>query len=79
VLGLSEFAGFAAYRMRYLLYFVIKRITRGDTMATIRRSFRIKKPILREIDSTRKDRPANALANEPLGEAIKMRRCPGIV
>lgn len=48
-------------------------------MATVQRSFRIKEPILREIDSIRKDKPANALANELLEEALKMRRCPGII
>lgn len=48
-------------------------------MGTIQKSFRIKEPILREIDSIRKDKPANALANELLEEALKMRRCPGII
>ncbi|HET6515349.1 MAG TPA: DUF433 domain-containing protein [Thermodesulfovibrionales bacterium] len=48
-------------------------------MATIQRSFRIKEPILREIERIRKDKPANALANELLEEALKMRRCPGII
>lgn len=48
-------------------------------MSTVQRSFRIKEPILREIDNIRKDRPANALANELLEEALKMRRCPGII
>lgn len=48
-------------------------------MATVQRSFRIKEPILREIDSIRKDKPANALANELLEEALKMRRCPGVI
>ena len=48
-------------------------------MATIQRSFRIKEPLLQEIDRIRKDRPANALANELLEEALKMRRCPGII
>ncbi|GAB4485290.1 MAG: hypothetical protein OHK006_11190 [Thermodesulfovibrionales bacterium] len=48
-------------------------------MATVQRSFRIKEPILREIDSIRKEKPANALANELLEEALKMRRCPGII
>ncbi len=48
-------------------------------MATVQRSFRIKEPILMEIDSIRKGRPANALANELLEEALKMRRCPGII
>lgn len=48
-------------------------------MATIQRSFRIKEPILQEIDSIRKDKPANAIANELLEEALKMRRCPGII
>jgi uncharacterized protein (DUF433 family) len=48
-------------------------------MSTVQRSFRIKEPILQEIDRIRKDRPANALANELLEEALKMRRCPGII
>ncbi|OHE59810.1 MAG: hypothetical protein A2Z47_02255 [Thermodesulfovibrio sp. RBG_19FT_COMBO_42_12] len=48
-------------------------------MSTIQRSFRIKEPILQEIDKIRKNRPANALANELLEEALKMRRCPGII
>lgn len=48
-------------------------------MATVQRSFRIKEPILQEIDSIRKEKPANALANELLEEALKMRRCPGII
>jgi len=48
-------------------------------MATIQRSFRIREPILQEIDSIRKDKSANALANELLEEALKMRRCPGII
>ena len=48
-------------------------------MSTVQRSFRIKEPILQEIDKIRKNRPANALANELLEEALKMRRCPGII
>jgi uncharacterized protein (DUF433 family) len=48
-------------------------------MATVQRSFRIKEPILREIDIIRKDKPGNAIANELLEEALKMRRCPGIL
>lgn len=48
-------------------------------MPTVQRSFRIKEPILREIDSIRKEKPANALANELLEEALKMRRCPGVI
>jgi uncharacterized protein (DUF433 family) len=48
-------------------------------MATIQRSFRIKEPILQEINNIRKGKPANALANELLEEALKMRRCPGII
>jgi uncharacterized protein (DUF433 family) len=48
-------------------------------MSTVQRSFRIKEPILQEINKIRKNRPANALANELLEEALKMRRCPGII
>ena len=48
-------------------------------MSTVQRSFRIKEPILKEIDKIRKNRPANALANELLEEALKMRRCPGVI
>jgi uncharacterized protein (DUF433 family) len=48
-------------------------------MSTVQRSFRIKEPILQEIDKIRKNSPANALANELLEEALKMRRCPGII
>jgi uncharacterized protein (DUF433 family) len=48
-------------------------------MSTVQRSFRIKEPILREIERIRKNRPANALANELLEEALKMRRCPGVI
>jgi len=48
-------------------------------MSTVQRSFRIKEPILREIERIRKDKAANALANELLEEALKMRRCPGII
>ena len=48
-------------------------------MSTIQRSFRIKEPILREIERIRKDKAANAVANELLEEALKMRRCPGII
>lgn len=48
-------------------------------MATIQKSFRIKEPLLREIETIRKDKPANAVANELLEEALKMRRCPGII
>lgn len=48
-------------------------------MSTVQRSFRIKEPILQEIDKIRKNRPVNALANELLEEALKMRRCPGII
>ena len=48
-------------------------------MSTVQRSFRIKEPILREIDIIRKEKPANAIANELLEEALKMRRCPGIL
>jgi uncharacterized protein (DUF433 family) len=48
-------------------------------MSTVQRSFRIKEPILREIESIRKNKAANALANELLEEALKMRRCPGII
>lgn len=48
-------------------------------MTTIQKSFRIKEPILQEIETIRKDKPANAVANELLEEALKMRRCPGII
>src|SRR4030042_2628781 len=48
-------------------------------MSTIQRSFRIKEPILQETDKRPKNSPANALANELLEEALKMRRCPGII
>src|SRR3990172_8654286 len=48
-------------------------------MSTVQRSFRIKEPILQEIERIRKNKPANALANELLEEALKMRRCPGII
>jgi len=48
-------------------------------MSTIQRSFRIKEPLLQEIDRIRKNKPANAVANELLEEALKMRRCPGII
>ncbi len=48
-------------------------------MSTIQRSFRIKEPILREIESIRKNKTANAIANELLEEALKMRRCPGVI
>jgi hypothetical protein len=48
-------------------------------MSTVQRSFRIKEPILQEIDKIRKNRPANALANELLEEALKMRRCPPVL
>jgi len=48
-------------------------------MSTVQRSFRIQEPILQEIERIRKNRPANALANELLEEALKMRRCPGII
>lgn len=48
-------------------------------MSTVQRSFRIKEPIIREIERIRKNKAANALANELLEEALKMRRCPGII
>ncbi|MEJ2684852.1 MAG: DUF433 domain-containing protein [Candidatus Sulfobium sp.] len=48
-------------------------------MSTIQRSFRIKEPLLQEIERIRKNRPVNALANELLEEALKMRRCPGVI
>ncbi|HTP05240.1 MAG TPA: DUF433 domain-containing protein [Nitrospirota bacterium] len=48
-------------------------------MSTVQRSFRIKEPILQEIERIRKNKAANALANELLEEALKMRRCPGII
>lgn len=48
-------------------------------MATVQRSFRIKEPILQEIERIRRDKAANAVANELLEEALKMRRCPGII
>jgi uncharacterized protein (DUF433 family) len=48
-------------------------------MSTVQRSFRIKEPILREIERIRKNKATNALANELLEEALKMRRCPGII
>ena len=48
-------------------------------MSTVQRSFRIKEPILQEIERIRKGKAANALANELLEEALKMRRCPGII
>jgi uncharacterized protein (DUF433 family) len=58
---------------------VIHRVTGGLTVSTIQRSFRIKEPILQEIERIRKNKAANALANELLEEALKMRRCPGII
>jgi uncharacterized protein (DUF433 family) len=48
-------------------------------MSTVQRSFRIKEQILREIESIRNNKAANAIANELLEEALKMRRCPGII
>lgn len=48
-------------------------------MSTVQRSFRIKEPILREIERIRNNKAANALANELLEEALKMRRCPGVI
>ncbi|MGC2064146.1 MAG: DUF433 domain-containing protein [Thermodesulfovibrionales bacterium] len=48
-------------------------------MSTIQRSFRIKEPLLQEIERIRKNKPVNAVANELLEEALKMRRCPGII
>ena len=48
-------------------------------MSTIQRSFRIKETLLQEIERIRKNKPANAVANELLEEALKMRRCPGII
>lgn len=48
-------------------------------MSTIQRSFRIKEPLLQEIERIRKNKPANAVANELLEEALKMRSCPGII
>lgn len=48
-------------------------------MSTVQRSFRVKEPILKEIERIRRGKPANALANELLEEALKMRRCPGIL
>jgi uncharacterized protein (DUF433 family) len=48
-------------------------------MSAVRRSFRIKEPIVQEIDRIRKNRSVNAVANELLEEALKMRRCPGII
>lgn len=48
-------------------------------MSTVQRSFRIKEPILQEIERIRQSKPANALANELLEEALKMRHCRGIL
>jgi uncharacterized protein (DUF433 family) len=48
-------------------------------MSTVQRSFRIKEPILQDIERIRRNKTANALANELLEEALKMRRCPGVI
>jgi len=49
-------------------------------MKSHQKSWRIKDPIIRGMDIIRKtDQPENALANELLDEALRMRMHPGIV
>src|SRR5947209_1075953 len=47
--------------------------------ATITKSLRIPKETVEEIERTAHGRDFSATANELLSEALKMRRCPGIV
>ena len=49
-------------------------------MKSHQKSWRIKDPIIKGMDIIRKtDQPENALANELLDEALRMRMHPGIV
>jgi uncharacterized protein (DUF433 family) len=47
--------------------------------ATITKSLRIPKETVEEIERTARGRDFSAAANELLSEALKMRRCPGII
>jgi uncharacterized protein (DUF433 family) len=47
--------------------------------ATITKSLRIPKETVEEIERTARGRDFSSAANELLSEALKMRRCPGIV
>jgi uncharacterized protein (DUF433 family) len=47
--------------------------------ATITKSLRIPKETVEEIERTARGRDFSAAANELLSEALKMRRCPGIL
>src|SRR5215469_1355124 len=47
--------------------------------ATITKSLRIPKETVKEIERTAHGRDFSAAANELLSEALKMRRCPGIL
>jgi uncharacterized protein (DUF433 family) len=50
-------------------------------MATVQKSIRIQEKTLKEIEKISKDsgREFSAITNELLEEALKMKRCPGIV
>ena len=50
-------------------------------MATVQKSIRIQEKTLKEIEKISKDsrREFSAVTNELLEEALKMKRCPGIV
>jgi uncharacterized protein (DUF433 family) len=50
-------------------------------MSTIQKSIRIQEKTLKEIEQMSKDsgKDFSALANELLEEALKMKRCPGII
>jgi uncharacterized protein (DUF433 family) len=47
--------------------------------ATITKSLRIPRETVEEIERTARGRDFSATANELLSEALKMRRCPGIL
>jgi uncharacterized protein (DUF433 family) len=47
--------------------------------ATITKSLRIPKETVKEIERAARGRDFSATANELLSEALKMRRCPGIL
>jgi len=56
-------------------------IKRGRFMPTIQKSIRIQEKTLKEIEQISRDsgKEFSAVANELLEEAVRMKRCPGII
>src|SRR5215471_21043321 len=77
--SLTNLPTFAALRPGRVLAKGVIRCHDCLTMGTVTKSLRIPKETLEEIERAAHGRDFSATANELLSEALKMRRCPGIL